>query len=59
MFKLFKTRKGGEIALNMDRIDGVAKSSTGQAIVFYAGGDEGVVLDCDFYEFISNELGVE
>ena len=56
---MFKTQKGGEIALNMDRIDSVAKSSTGQAVVFYAGGDEGLVLDCDFYEFISNELGVE
>ena len=33
MFKLFKTQKGGEIALNMDRIDSVAKSSTGQAVV--------------------------
>lgn len=59
MFKLFKLQRGGEIALNMDRIDSVTKSSGGRALVFYAGSENGVELEDDFDSFIYSELGIE
>lgn len=59
MYRLYKTAKGDPVVLSIDKIDSVFKSSDGNALVFYAGGDKGLELSEDFYTFIEQELGIE